>query len=717
VLALCLFLPALLASQAKHRAIEFYVSPKGIDANAGSKRLPFATLERARDAVRSVQHTAAGSSCVVYLQRGTYERTSSFVLGPEDGGDSLAPVTYAAAPGARVRVSGGRAISGLRQVEDAKILGILAPECAGRVYEVSLSQNGIRDYGRLRPRGFGRPMAPSGLELFFNDVPMTLSRWPNDGWATIKDTLAGTREGSFVYDGDRPRKWILSPDVWLHGYWTWDWADSYARVAAIDTARHVIATAAPHGVYGYTPGKRFYALNVLEELDSPGEYYVDREKGILYFWPPGPLTSARITVSLVEKPLIVLRETRWVTIAGLTIECTRGAGIEISGGEHNTVAGCRIRDIGTVGVSIGRLEPELASRMYDSTLYDGRGGNFNGVQSCDIYACGEGGVILSGGERATLAPGFNYIDNTRLTDVARWSRTYRAAVFMWGVGNSVSHCLIHGLPHTAVFFWGNDHILEYNEVHDVCRETGDAGAFYQGRDWTQRGNVIRYNYFHDVRGIQGQEGFTDVMSVYLDDFASGATVRGNVFVNGGRTVMIGGGRENIVENNLFINGRPAVHVDARGKRGWAATMFDGENSVLRSRLRAVHPDQIPYRQHYPSLHRLLETDLTVPEGNIIRQNISVGGIWRELQDGVTDSIVCFSGNIIDKDPGFVSMKSGDYRLRDDAAVFKMGFERIPTEKIGLVRDRFRRSIPVRVQAIPGSVVRESERKKVVPNGP
>jgi hypothetical protein len=281
----------------------------------------------------------------------------------------------------------------------------------------------------------------------------------------------------------------------------------------------------------------------------------------------------------------------------------------------------------------------------------------------------------------------------------------------------VSHCLIHGLPHTAVFFCGNDHILEYNEVHDVCRETGDAGAFYQGRDWTQRGSVIRYNYFHDVRGVQGQEGFTDVMSVYLDDFAGGTTVRGNVFVNGGRTVMIGGGRENIVENNLFINGRPAVHVDARGKREWAAAMFAGENSVLRTRLRAVRPDQPPYRERYPSLRHILETDLTVPGGNVIRQNISVGGIWRELQDGLTDSVVSFSDNTVEKDPGFISMKRGDYRLREDAAVFTMGFERIPTEKIGLVRDRFRRSVPVRVQAIPGTVVRGYEGKKALPTPP
>jgi hypothetical protein len=646
-----------------------------------------------------------GRACAVSIEGGTYWRTSSFLLGPEDGGDSLAPVTYVAAQGAVVRISGGKEIREFHRVTDPEILKRMSPTCAGHVYEAKLLSNGIQDYGQLRARGFGRPIAPSGLELFFNDVPMTLARWPNSEWVTIKDTLPGLRDSVFVYEGDRPRRWQRSPDVWLHGYWTWDWADSYTRVASIDTARRIVATLPPHGVYGYTPGKRYYALNVLEELDAPGEYYVDRGNGILYFWPPAPMAGARVTASLVETPLFVLRNTSWVTVSGLTIECTRGAGVEIVGGEHNTVAGCIIRNIGGVGVCIGRLDPDLEGRFHENTLYNTDAGRLNCVQSCDIVHCGEGGVILTGGDRASLTPGSNFVDNTLLADVTRWSHTYRAAVHMWGVGNRVSHCLIHDLPHTAVFFWGNEHVLEYNEVYDVCRETGDAGAFYQGRDWTQRGNVIRYNYFHDVRGVQGQQGFTDVMSVYMDDFASGTTVRGNVFVNGGRTVMIGGGRDNVVENNLFVNGHPAVHVDARGRRGWAAAMYEGMNSVLRTRLKSVDPDRPPYSLRYPSLRHILETDLAVPEGNIIRQNISIGGIWRELQDGVTDSLVLFAGNTVDQDPGFVSMEKKDYRLRSDAPVFRNGFAEIPAGKIGLVRDRYRSKLAGRRDAIPGTVVR------------
>jgi hypothetical protein len=206
-----------------------------------------------------------------------------------------------------------------------------------------------------------------------------------------------------------------------------------------------------------------------------------------------------------------------------------------------------------------------------------------------------------------------------------------------------------------------------------------------------------------VRGVQGQEGFTDVMSVYMDDFACETTVYGNVFVNGGRTVMVGGGRDILIENNLFIDGHPAVHVDARGKRAWAAACFDGPNSVLMTRLRAVRFAEPPYSIRYPHLATILQEAYGMPERNVIRHNISYGGIWRELQDGITDSLVSFEDNFVDADPGFVSAGDRDFRLRPDAPVFRSGFQRLETEKIGLYNDAYRMDIAPDRKRIPGGV--------------
>ena len=115
---------------------------------------------------------------------------------------------------------------------------------------------------------------------------------------------------------------------------------------------------------------------------------------------------------------------------------------------------------------------------------------------------------------------------------------------------------MHDAPHTAAFFLGNDHILEFNEVYRVCVETGDAGAFYIGRDWTQRGNVVRYNYFHDLAATMEA-----IVAVYLDDMACGTTVFGNIISRVHLGVLIGGGRDNIVENNIFLDCPLAISLD------------------------------------------------------------------------------------------------------------------------------------------------------------
>ncbi|MBM3878984.1 MAG: hypothetical protein FJ387_04595 [Verrucomicrobia bacterium] len=116
-------------------------------------------------------------------------------------------------------------------------------------------------------------------------------------------------------------------------------------------------------------------------------------------------------------------------------------------------------------------------------------------------------------------------------------------MFLHGVGNRVAHNRIHDAPHNAVLFWGNDHLLEFNEVYRVCMDTGDAGAFYIGRDWTQRGHVIRYNDFHDLGAtLSGESGFNAVMAVYLDDTACGTTVYGNIMRRINHAILIGGGR-------------------------------------------------------------------------------------------------------------------------------------------------------------------------------
>ncbi len=694
------------ASSAGNTAMNLYISPSGNDswsgrlANPNRSRTdgPFATLERARDAVRALKRSNGlpKGGVTIHLRAGVYSRASSFTLTEEDSATADSPITYRAYRREKVVLSGGREIGGFTPVTDPAVLERLDPAARGNVLQTDLRAQGISDFGRMTRRGFGQAIVPAGLELFFQDRPMQLARWPNgDEWTKIVAAPAGQEGGKFTYAGDRPSRWKSRDDIWVHGYWTYDWADTYEKVKSLDTAQRMVETEPPHGVYGYSPGKRFYFLNILEELDSPGEWYLDRQSGILYFWSPAPLDQGKTVVSLLEAPLLSLEKTSHITFQGLVLECSRGPGAVIVDGAYNRIAGCTLRNLGTFAVSIGGNHRDYQTAIYNDSTLNRQAGAQNGVLGCDIYQTGDGGILLGGGDRKTLTMGGNYAVNNHIHNYSRWSRTYRAAVTVDGVGNRVAHNLIHDAPHNAILLGGNEHLIEYNEIYRVCLQTGDAGAFYMGRDFTMRGNVIRHNYFHHItRLLEGGGGFVDVMAVYLDDCASGTTVFGNLFYRAGRAAMIGGGRDNTIENNIFVECTPAVHVDGRGL-GWAKFWFDGRDSTLMDRLKAVQHDQPPYSLRYPALANILQDDPAVPKGNRILRNVRAGGTWLEMFDNLNDRIVLFENNFTEGDPRFVSLEKRDFRLKPDSPVWKLGFKAIPVEKIGLYKDAYRTALPKR----------------------
>ena len=648
--------------------LSFYVAMNGNDKDPGTKEKPFATLERARDAIRGLKKEAPlpAGGVTVWVQGGAYRLPRTVKLEAQDSGAEQSPIVYRAFPEEEVRLLGGKEVSGFAPIEDPAILLWIDEPYRDKIVQTDLKAQGITHFGEMTSRGFGRSMRPAGLELFFQNKPMPLARWPNTGWAKIAGVAAGQHGGKFSYEGDRPKRWVYSDDIWVHGYWTWDWAESYEKVKSIDTERREITTFEPHGVYGYTAGKRYYALNILEELDEPGEWYLDRKTGILYFWPPAPLEGNAAYVSILEEPMVSLADLSHVTLRGLTFEVTRGTGIEIAGGDHVVAAECTFRNIGNAAVTIN-------------------GGEENGVAGCDIYQTGDGGIQLRGGDRRTLTQAGHFAVNNHIYDFGRWVRTYCPAIAVSGVGNRIAHNLIHDAPHSAILLGGNEHIIEFNHIHHVCMETSDAGAFYLGRDFTERGNVVRHNFFHDL-------GKGSVQAIYLDDCASGTMVYGNVCYRAGRGVLLGGGRDNTIENNIFVECEPAIHVDGRGL-GWAKFWFDGRDSTLMDRLKAMNHTQPPYSTRYPKLANILDDEPAVPKGNLIARNIRVGGRWLDLLDRLTDKTIRMEDNFTEGDPHFVAPEKLDFRLMDDSPALKLGFKQIPLEKVGLYRDEFRSTLP------------------------
>src|SRR6185503_7330208 len=285
-----------------------------------------------------------------------------------------------------------------------------------------------------------------------------------------------------------------------------------------------ITLAPPMHHYGYRAGQWYYALNLLAELDAPGEWYVDRGAGVLYFWPPRP----GIAEVSVAAQLLVVDGAHDIIVRGLTFEAARGDAIAMRGAERVELADCTIRNVGGWAVQI-------------------IGGRDDAVSRCEIADTGEGGIRLDGGDRRALVPGHHRASGNHIHHYSRWKRTARAAVELIGVGHEVIGNHIHDAPNVGIAFSGNDHAIERNLIERVCLESNDAGAIAAGRDWTMRGTAIRHNVIRDVRGFRGA-GCNGVM---LDDLFSGTAVIGNVFERVSLGVIVGGGRDNAIEGNVF----------------------------------------------------------------------------------------------------------------------------------------------------------------------
>jgi hypothetical protein len=273
-----------------------------------------------------------------------------------------------------------------------------------------------------------------------------------------------------------------------------------------------------------------------------------------------------------------------------------------------TVDRCTFRNLGSDAVGI-------------------EGGRNHSVRNSEIDHVARGGVYLAGGNRLTLEPAGHEVFNTSIHHYSRWLRTGSYAVVLDGVGHRVVHCLIHDAPFEGMYIKGNDHLIEYNELHSLMKESGDAGAIHTGRNWTWRGNTVRYNYFHDLKG----PGLHGVMGMYMDDWGSGFTVFGNVFYRAGRATLIGGGQDNIVENNIYVECTPSIHLDARGL-SWAKYYFDGTYNVLFEGLQEVHHTLPPYSTRYPELASLPGPNAQLPMNNRIVRNVSWGGRWMDIYD-------------------------------------------------------------------------------------
>ena len=467
-----------------------------------------------------------------------------------------------------------------------------------------------------------RPHAP----MFFYDGKWAVeARWPNEGWATFTETVdTGIRgrclnsiapdnppvAGAFKFDSERPEKWNFGEGVYLCGYFTHDW--SYERIQAkdFDAAKKIMTMAAPasYGIGGETwsanKERRFFATGVRAELDKPGEYYYDRKTGKVDFIAPEGMKEFIAVTN--EAPLLVIDGEKDKVFDGVRFEYAIN-GVIVRNSEGIVFRNCVFRNIGGEGLVI---EKSKNCR----------------VENCTFSRIGRSCVMVSGGDRKKLIPGGNVVANCEFSDFAKVNRTYSSAVVLSGCGNAMIGCKVHDAPHSACFYSrGNDLRIVSNEVWNVMYETGDCGAFYAGRDPTSRGNLLGWNYVHDV-GTLGRKT-ANVMAFYLDDCDCGDTLISNKVVNVPRGVLLGGGQDNHLIGNEFVNCDVGVSLDDRGcdwTDKWDSKTDASWQMTRKAKEMPIHEE--PWKSRYPCMDRYFEKDPRRPYYNDL-----VGNVFRNCR--------------------------------------------------------------------------------------
>ena len=433
------------------------------------------------------------------------------------------------------------------------ILERLPSEARGKVLVIDLKKEGVSDWGTLKQHGFGTVPEPAPLELFINGMSQTLARYPNEGILKIgkvfdkgsipRDGDFSNRGPEFGYEYDRAERWKYAKDIWLHGKFSYGFNDDNLEIEKIDYVKKSFKIRQPH-IYGVMPSvppdshdtaglayRGYYAYNLLEEIDQPGEYYLDRKTGKLYLYPPSLPEQSDIEVSLLEFPFISILNSNGIKIKGIHFTYARGMGIYLERSYDITVESCRFSNLGTVAISTGEplkdnkqdLDIDFGPRQY--LIKDGEFKNIT-ISNCLVANTGTGGLILHGGDRRSLEPGNNLVYNCEFHNTDRINYTYSPAIKMNGVRNIVRNCYFHDMHHQAIYFNGNDNIIEYNKFEKICTDAHDMGAIYTCRNPSARGTLIQYNYFFNILPNDNE---ASISGIYFDDGSGGNDVKNNFF--------------------------------------------------------------------------------------------------------------------------------------------------------------------------------------------
>lgn len=656
----------------------FYVATDGNDAwsgkmekpNSGRTDGPFRTLERAQKAIRELKASGPLKEPVtVYIRGGRYDLTKPVVFTPEDSGTAHDPLTYAAYPGETPVVSGGREITGWKQVTDKKLVA----RAGGELWMAYL------------------PAVKEGKwyfhELFVNGHRRPRARAPNTGFFHVDGKVSLGKQATFKFHpGDIQADWAAQGDVEVVVLQAWAELRMYIRNVD-ETSRTVTLSGTP-APSNREDNARYWVENTMDALDAPGEWYLDRQSGILYYRPEPGETINRVQVIAPALEQLVRFEGKggagWVEnirLCGLTLSYTDWsmgpngyadlqaaydipAAVEGMGTRSCSIERCVLTHLGGYAVEFGGGPTQWWGIR--------QGSKRDRVVGNDMYDLGAGGVKIgdpkdpNGEGQATDG---NVVSDNHIHDIGL---VYPAAAGIW-VGqssdNTISHNEINDTYYTGIsvgWTWGygptaaKGNLIEFNSIHDIGRGMlSDMGCIYTLG--VQPGTVERNNLCHDVsRSRYGGWG------LYTDEGSSDIVIENNVVYrteDGGFHQHYG--EANIVRNNIFAYGK-----EAQIRR-----------SKLEPHISFTFEDNIVYWDHGPLFQGVWADNEYHFDHNLYYrtdgQPIRFGNwSFAEWQARGQDR------HSLIADPLFVDPSQGDFSLQPGSPAASIGFKPIDLSRVG-----------------------------------
>jgi hypothetical protein len=711
---------------------EFYVAESGNDGNPGTKERPLASLARAQELVRLIDKRGK-TPITVWVRQGTYYLQKPLVFEPNDSGTTECPVRYAAYPGEEVTLSGGRRlICRWAPYKDGIMMCTLPRRNGGEEPFTQLFIDGKRQirarypkYDSQNPLVWGNgyinvaaaaePWPPT--QFHFDPGTFTKNRWSKPELAIVQ---------MFPLDYWGTLQWQVKDVDWDAHVVKLGWGGFRVNALEFGIAATGLGKSQLYAKEskGDTFHSRFYIENVFEELDSPGEWYLDSDREILYYKPaPGvDLRQAKVEVPLLER-VVEFRGSqqcpvKFIHLSGFRIAHTvstflkqyeapsrgdwtihRGGAILIEGAEDCTIDKCFFDAVGGNGVFINNYNRGV--RVYGNKF----------TESGDSAVCLVGSENLIQGTNHPV-PSENLISNNLIHDCGVFGKQIAGVFISVTLRNTISHNLIYNLPRAGICVndgWGGGHIIEFNEIHDTVRETTDHGPFNswgRGRFWCFEQN--HGDFSHSSGYHENEAGY---VFYYPEEDGYITEIRNNYFHEDPSKSMHG---------MDFDDGSSHYHIHNNLCVGLSMTQSPGDYRTVENNI-FVHPSNPPrfwssYERNHDRFNRniiVISTNTSNKSGNFYEiggaplhgpfveemdYNLFFADVGqfsaayrrREIQTSRYSleqwQALGYDLHSVFADPMFVDPDKRDYRVKSDSPAIKLGFKNFDLNEVGLLPD-------------------------------